>query len=119
MQTVQCSLVVAQQHALDPLAVVQFQQQFLRAVGRLAVLGDLRGPNLELGGKLLAQLGGQVGHLLERGGPLLEQPLPHLPRPIRRQPLPDEPVAELGGGLLKDGDHWGPAEASNQWVPER
>ena len=99
-------LVVAQQHALDPLGVVQLQQQFLRAVGGLAVLGDLRGPNLELGGKLLAEVGRQVGHFVEPGGPLLEEPLPHLPRPIRRQPLPDEPVAELGGGLFKDGDHW-------------
>ena len=98
-------LVVAQQHALDPLAVVQFQQQFFRAVGRLAVLGDPRGPDLELGGKPLAELGRQVGHFLEPGGPLLEEPLPHLPRPIRRQTVPDEPVAELGGGLLKDGDH--------------
>ena len=65
----------------------------------------LRGPDLELGGKLLAQRGGQVGHFVEAGGPLLEEPLPHLSRPIGRQPVLDEPVAELGGSLFEDGSH--------------
>ena len=40
MQAVQCLFVVAQQHALDPLGVGKFEQQFFGAVGRLAVLGD-------------------------------------------------------------------------------
>ena len=52
-------LVVAEQHALDPLGVVQFQEQLFRAVGGLAVLGDLRGPDLKLGGKLLAESAGR------------------------------------------------------------
>ena len=39
--------VVAQQHALDLLAIGQFQQQLFGAVVGLAVDGDARGPDLE------------------------------------------------------------------------
>ena len=59
------AVVVAQQYALDLLVVVQFEQQFFSPVGRFAVLGDRVGPDLELGGQLLAERRGQVGHLVE------------------------------------------------------
>ena len=45
------SPVVAEQHALDPLPVGEFQEQFFGAVGGLAVRGDPRGPDLEIGGQ--------------------------------------------------------------------
>ena len=67
------------------------------------MLGDSGGPDLELGGEPFAQRGGQVGHLVEAGGPFLEEPFPHLSRPIRRQPMLDEPVAKSGGSLFEDG----------------
>ena len=98
-------LVVAQQDALDPLGIAKFEQEFFGTVGRLAVLDNLGGPNLELGGELIAQRGRQVGHLVEAGGPFLKKPLPHLPHPIRRQAMLDEPVAERGGSLFEDGSH--------------
>ena len=98
-------LVVAQQDALDPLGVAEFEQEFLGAVGRLAVIDDAGGPDLELGGQLIAQRDGQVGHLVEAGGPLLEEPLSHLSRPICRQAVLDEPVAERSGSLFEDGGH--------------
>ena len=72
--------VVAQQHALDALGVVQFEQQLLGAVVGLAVRGDVGGPEGELFGQLPAERLGQVGHLLEAAGPPLEHPLPHLAR---------------------------------------
>ena len=55
--------VVAQEHALDPLPVAEFQEKLLRAVGGLAMGGDPGGPNLEIFGQLLPQRLGQVAHL--------------------------------------------------------
>ena len=52
---------------------VSHDRTFLRGLGSKV---------LELGGELIAQGGRQVGHLVEGGGVFLEEPLPHLPRPI-------------------------------------
>ena len=98
-------LVVAQEHALDPLGVQEFEEQFFGAVGRFAVLGNAGSPNLELGGELLAKARGQIGHFLEAGRPPLEEPLSHLSRAIGRQAVLREPVAQPDGSLLEKWDH--------------
>ena len=59
----------------------------------------------ELLGQLVAKVLGQIGHLLERRGPLLEQPLPHLPRPIARHAVLGEPRLELFGRLIEEVEH--------------
>lgn len=99
--------VVAQQDAFDPLAVVQFEEQFFRAVGGRAMFGDMGRPNLELRDELLAQFGGQVGHFVEACDPLLKEPLPHLARSIAWLPTLDEPVAQLSECLFEEGNHVG------------
>ena len=67
MQMAQCSRSSRSKHALDPLAVGQFQQQFFRAVVGLAAGRDPGGPNLKLLGQLLADRLGQIGHFVEGG----------------------------------------------------
>ena len=52
------SLVVAQQDALDPVAVGQFQQQLFGLVGRGLMGRDPRGPDLEGVGQLAAAAAG-------------------------------------------------------------
>ena len=98
-------LVVAQQDALDMLGVRKLQEQLLRPVGGLLPIDHAAGPYPPFGRKPAAQLGGQVGHFLERTRPAGKEPLSHLNGPICRQPLLDEPVAKPLGGGFKDGRH--------------
>ncbi len=93
--------VVAEQHALDPLAIGQFQQQLLGAVLGLAAGGNPRGPDLKLGGQLVADRLGQVGHLLEGGGAPLKQPAPHLPAAIGVHRPPGKPRLQLFAVLFQ------------------
>ena len=75
---------VAEQHAFDPIAVVQFEQQLLRAVGGAVMLGDFSSPNGEIRGECRAQFLRQIGHVVEGVGAALEEPTSDLPRAIRR-----------------------------------
>ena len=88
-----------------PLAVSQFQQQLLGTVGRATMVRHVRGPDLKLPGQLSPQRLGQIGHLLEGQGPLLEQPLAHLPRAIGWHSLIGKPGEQLVGRLLEEVEH--------------
>ena len=66
MQMVQCSRSSRSSTHSIRSAVGQFQQQLFRAVVGLAAGGDPGGPDLKLGGQLLADRLGQVGHLRRR-----------------------------------------------------
>ena len=80
-----------------PLTVGQPQQEFLGAVTGGLMLDDLGCPYSELGGQVVAEGVGQVGHLVKAGGPAGEEPAAHLPGPIAGQPALGKPVGELCG----------------------
>ena len=55
----------AQEHTLDPLAVGEFEQQFLSAVVGPLVDGHRRGPDPKVGLEVAPQTTRQVGHVCE------------------------------------------------------
>ena len=83
--------VVAEQHALDPVAIVQLQQQFPCPVVCLLCRDDRRGPDRGDRRKLLAERLCEVGHLLEAFGPTIVDPSLDLRSPIPWQAVFDRP----------------------------
>ena len=84
----------AEQHALDLPAVGKAQEQLFRAVVRLRVSGDARGPELKPLGQLRPQRLGQIGHRVPVRRALLEQPLANLGGAVGRQLALSPPRAE-------------------------
>lgn len=97
--------VIAKQHAFDPLAVVQFQIEFLGAVFGLVMRSDLHGPNSKMFRQHGSQRRRQIGHRFEISGPFFKKPSAHLPGAICRQSLIDEPVLQLSQALIEKMDH--------------
>ena len=65
---------LAEQDALDPLAVGELEEEFFGAVVGAGVGGDGGGPDREPFRQAPPQARGEVGHVGERFGPAPEQP---------------------------------------------
>ena len=88
------AVAIPQEHALDPLAVVEFQEKLLSAVVGLGVLRDRRRPDPEAPLQLRPQILREVGHVGKRCCPPAEQPATdRLGPPGRLLPRP-EPFAQ-------------------------
>ena len=68
------AVAIPQEHAFDPLAVVEFQEQLLGAVVGLGVLRDRRRPDPEIPLQLRPQVLREVGHVGKRCRPPAKQP---------------------------------------------
>ena len=97
-------LVVAQQDAFDALGVAEFEQQLLRAVGRALPLAQAAGPDRPFDRQPPRSSAGR-SVISSNACAACEEPLPHLARPVRRQPLLDEPIAKLDGRNFQNGIH--------------
>ena len=110
-------VAVAEQHALDPLAVGELQEQLLGAVVGPLVHRDGGRPDPEVGIEVGPQVAGQVGHVGERRRPAAVQPtadrrsppsgLAPLAEPGRETRRRVEHVPQRGGRGLDDGEECG------------
>ena len=88
------AVAVPQEHALDPLAVVEFQKELFGAVVGLGVLCDRRRPDPETTLQLRSQILREVGHVGKRRRSATKQPAAdRFGTPGRLLPL-DEPFTQ-------------------------
>jgi hypothetical protein len=92
------AVLLLDQDALDEVPVAGPQQQLVGVVGRDEVPLHASAEQVERLGQLLPKSLGQIGHLLERGGPTREHPAADLPGAHRRLAPFSEPGAE---GVLR------------------
>ena len=68
------AVAVAEQHALNPLAIGELEEEFLRAVVSPLVHSDGGRPDPEVGVEVSPQIARQIGHVGERRRPAAVQP---------------------------------------------